>query len=148
MSYYPYSWATTDSDWEGIFYGRIRAELEERDYWRGPEGQRQLREYEQWEKAREEANRKEAIEKIKNDIPSVGRKLKIIWFDGESVELEGRVTRVDDRCRIYGTWGDLPLNPYYDNWIDLNRYYQCPWNEMPCHKEDCELMYRYDIWKD
>lgn len=31
MSYYPYSWATTDSDWEGIFYGRIRAELDERD---------------------------------------------------------------------------------------------------------------------
>lgn len=54
----------------------------------------------------------------------VGKTICIEYMDGEPdyQGKVGKVTHVDDKCQLYGTWGNgMPLIPATDRYIIVNR---------------------------
>ena len=129
----------TVNDWDYEFYASIRDKLDKRDYFRSFEVQQQLDDYNEMMRQRMQKRRIKEIQYIKDCLPKVGVKIKIIYkqYDNTYNNLIGIITYIDDNCYIHGTWGNRPLNPYFDNWIRLDCSY-------PEWKDD---EHRYDVRK-
>ena len=125
--------------------------LELQKYFKSPSGQLQLALGREEERQRFAARRYREFEIAKSNLPSKGTKLQILYkYNNSSLNgAIGRVVMIDTDCRIYGTWGDTPLNPYFDNWKLIDNWDDQEWKAKDkCVEQVAKYMKEWHVLTD